>query len=876
MFARSTRIRPLLVLAVLCVDSSIFQFVFADGKPVETVPDDGNVGCLFSEKVCTKQQLCFDDYAFGRCLPKKGKPEKYQYTFDKRSLGLLSRELRRLFTSGYRWNHVYTQCVVKNLLASIRTQAPYDPSLCQNTQDEDLQHALRILEAQEEPDPQDLAVIRYKPSGVADEEWAEEIYFPTPDEPQPTNEVKSKIIDQNLYPKTKRKGLDSTSEFDSNDPLDLSDLTAEELTALLRVATEIEEEEEIQRALDQIIKAEAEKQLEDELFEKLMESDEDYDPIEFPSVDLDPSPKEIEEIQNYLASMENENWLSFPDNGDFLKRPPRYDVKKPGPYYKVNNYLKDWDGTEDKEYLEKKYNEVTNRDVDEDIEDFSNWLTSELSDSETKNTSNKRSHIPWENSDYVLEVPVDDDSDDYYRDYLEESAPDAEYTKSILRIDKSGLTPWYNDDDPISTFDERNAELESYKNYLRNLEKASRNQEYPELFLDSEVENLSNINRNKLVSPMSDSLSVGPKQQIRMPVLRTTSAPGESMDKPTESQYDIIDSSYAFISTKNNFRSWKDGNLFVKALEKQLRLPEGTFTNIRVDKNQVTFKVNRNDRGLNASEIAVKTDQVKGLLEKRTGNEVVATGIGDQTKISMVGLEHDDTRLFMWTFITCGTVVGVLAAAGVFYVVRKHSKSRDKLQALGHTDTEASQDYQDLCRQRMIAKSNEKPEPIHVGKHQKIISSLSRESETSVKSPSSRSSTSSWNEEPVTSNMDISTGHMVLSYMEDHLKNKDRLEQEWLALCAYEAEPCSVNIATQDNNMARNRYEDMLPYDHSRVVLNDICNMMGSDYINASTITDHDPRNPAYIATQGPLPHTAADFWQMVWEQGSVVVVNLT
>ncbi|KAJ4431133.1 Receptor-type tyrosine-protein phosphatase N2 [Periplaneta americana] len=131
-------------------------------------------------------------------------------------------------------------------------------------------------------------------------------------------------------------------------------------------------------------------------------------------------------------------------------------------------------------------------------------------------------------------------------------------------------------------------------------------------------------------------------------------------------------------------------------------------------------------------------------------------------------------------------------------------------------------------------------------------------------------------EEPALTNMDISTGHMVLSYMEDHLKNKDRLEQEWVALCAYEAEPCATTIAQKAENMKKNRYPEVLPYDHARVVLNDLANISGSDYINASTITDHDPRNPAYIATQGPLPHTAPDFWQMVWEQGSVVMVMLT
>ena len=39
---------------------------------------------------------------------------------------------------------------------------------------------------------------------------------------------------------------------------------------------------------------------------------------------------------------------------------------------------------------------------------------------------------------------------------------------------------------------------------------------------------------------------------------------------------------------------------------------------------------------------------------------------------------------------------------------------------------------------------------------------------------------------------------------------------------------------------------------------------------------DQDPKNAAYIATQVPLPHTVCDFWQMVWEQSSLVIVCLS
>ncbi|KAG7246225.1 hypothetical protein CRUP_034142, partial [Coryphaenoides rupestris] len=100
------------------------------------------------------------------------------------------------------------------------------------------------------------------------------------------------------------------------------------------------------------------------------------------------------------------------------------------------------------------------------------------------------------------------------------------------------------------------------------------------------------------------------------------------------------------------------------------------------------------------------------------------------------------------------------------------------------------------------------------------------------------------------------------AYMEDHLRNKDRLQKEWEALCSYQAEPSSVALAQTPGNMDKNRHADSLPYDHSRVKL--------------KTEIDHDPRLPAYIATQGPLPHTIADFWQMVWESGCTVIVMMT
>ncbi|XP_033224913.1 tyrosine-protein phosphatase non-receptor type 4 isoform X5 [Belonocnema kinseyi] len=77
-------------------------------------------------------------------------------------------------------------------------------------------------------------------------------------------------------------------------------------------------------------------------------------------------------------------------------------------------------------------------------------------------------------------------------------------------------------------------------------------------------------------------------------------------------------------------------------------------------------------------------------------------------------------------------------------------------------------------------------------------------------------------------------------------------------------------------NQNKNRYRDISPYDVTRVIL------MGSvngDYINANYVNMEIPGSGIinrYIATQGPLSSTVADFWQMVLEAGSTLVVMLT
>lgn len=76
-------------------------------------------------------------------------------------------------------------------------------------------------------------------------------------------------------------------------------------------------------------------------------------------------------------------------------------------------------------------------------------------------------------------------------------------------------------------------------------------------------------------------------------------------------------------------------------------------------------------------------------------------------------------------------------------------------------------------------------------------------------------------------------------------------------------------------NKHKNRLVHILPIENTRVCLAPIRGVEGSDYINASLIDGYRQR-VAYIATQGPLQDTTDDFWRMLWEHNSTIVVMLT
>ncbi|NXY04444.1 PTPRA phosphatase, partial [Pteruthius melanotis] len=85
----------------------------------------------------------------------------------------------------------------------------------------------------------------------------------------------------------------------------------------------------------------------------------------------------------------------------------------------------------------------------------------------------------------------------------------------------------------------------------------------------------------------------------------------------------------------------------------------------------------------------------------------------------------------------------------------------------------------------------------------------------------------------------------------------------------------TCEAASKEENKEKNRYVNILPYDHSRVHLTPVEGVPDSDYINASFINGYQEKNK-FIAAQGPKEETVNDFWRMIWEQNTATIVMVT
>ncbi|KAH0621206.1 hypothetical protein JD844_022279 [Phrynosoma platyrhinos] len=296
----------------------------------------------------------------------------------------------------------------------------------------------------------------------------------------------------------------------------------------------------------------------------------------------------------------------------------------------------------------------------------------------------------------------------------------------------------------------------------------------------------------------------GPKGQVVVKKSHTTYR--ESSREEDQSETGLAAEEYGYIITDQKPLGLAAGIRLLEILAEHVHLSTASFINIRqVAENVVgpalTFRIRQNHQNLSLGDVANRAALVKPQLETEVGVKILQMGVGQRNEAATYPHPTHFGDTFRSVLLTFVLLACVAGVVIAAAVV--------------------------FCL-RQHAKQREKERLAGLGPEGAADSTFEYQ-----------------------------------AYMEDHLRNRDRLAKEWQALCAYQAEPNACDAAHCEANVKKNRNPDYVPYDHARIKLKAESNPSRSDFINASPIIDHDPRMPAYLATQGPLSHTIADFWQV-------------
>ncbi|XP_031791602.1 tyrosine-protein phosphatase non-receptor type 7 isoform X5 [Piliocolobus tephrosceles] len=117
-------------------------------------------------------------------------------------------------------------------------------------------------------------------------------------------------------------------------------------------------------------------------------------------------------------------------------------------------------------------------------------------------------------------------------------------------------------------------------------------------------------------------------------------------------------------------------------------------------------------------------------------------------------------------------------------------------------------------------------------------------------------------------------GHPLTRWALQHQPpSPKQLEDEFLKIPSNFVSPEDLDIP---GHASKDRYKTILPNPQSRVCLGRAQSQEDGDYINANYIRGYDGKEKVYIATQGPMPNTVSDFWEMVWQEEVSLIVMLT
>ncbi|XP_065839852.1 receptor-type tyrosine-protein phosphatase N2-like [Oscarella lobularis] len=324
----------------------------------------------------------------------------------------------------------------------------------------------------------------------------------------------------------------------------------------------------------------------------------------------------------------------------------------------------------------------------------------------------------------------------------------------------------------------------------------------------------------------------------------------------------------------------------ISTLARHVGLKEGIFKEIKGSGDVVTFEVGENESGMEAEKIAHMIENDKDAIGQTIGMTI--TECGTTNKIAINFYEEEEEKeddsffsfgnivLLLIGIMLLSIILTIVTVGTIVLIMKKRHAEKSYASGTYMIKPKVSMPEEDLTSYEMLVRE----------RHQLLVKSEDQDAKQEnekklgtkkLESPQQGTATEAkWQDEPVKGHLDVTAGHLILDYLEELCENEDKITEDWAGLCTYVADDVATETGEDLSNRSKNRYADVLPYDHNRVVLDKENNVSGSDYINASYIFDVNPRKAKYIAAQGPVESTVADFWQMVWEQECVAIVMLT